>query len=102
MSSHNGRLSIFQGKDLEKKRGEERVNTESELCGMVLEIKTEKEDPHLVAIVKVPKEELRAEAKSPWYLFNDFLVSNISEDEALCFPVVWKWPSVIIYRNVLS
>jgi PAB-dependent poly(A)-specific ribonuclease subunit 2 len=67
-----------------------------------LEIKTEKEDPHLVAIVKVPKEELPAEAKSPWYLFNDFLVRNISEDEALGFAGVWKWPSVIMYKKVLS
>ena len=102
MSTHNGRLSIFQGKDLDKKRGEERVNTEYELCGMVIEIKTEKEDPHLVAIVKIPKEELPSDAKSPWYLFNDFLVRNITEEEALSFPGVWKWPSVIMYKKVLS
>ena len=102
MSAHNGRLSIFQGKDLEKKRSEERVNTEYELCGMVIEIKKEKEDPHLVAIVKIPKEELPPEAKSPWYLFNDFLVRNITEDEALSFPGMWKWPSVIMYKRVLS
>jgi PAB-dependent poly(A)-specific ribonuclease subunit 2 len=102
MSTHNGRLSIFQGKDLDKKRQEERVNSEYELCGMVLEIKTEKEDPHLVAIVKIPKEELPPDATSPWYLFNDFLVRNISEDEALSFPGVWKWPSVIMYKKILS
>jgi PAB-dependent poly(A)-specific ribonuclease subunit 2 len=102
MSTHNGRLSIFQGKDLEKKRTEDRVSTEYELCGLVVEIKTEKHNPHLVAIVKVPKEELPSDATSPWYLFNDFLVRNITEEEALSFPGVWKWPSVIMFKKVLS
>jgi PAB-dependent poly(A)-specific ribonuclease subunit 2 len=102
MSTHNGRLSIYQGKDLDKKRQEDRVNTEYEICGLVVEIKTEKEDPHLVAIVKVPKDECPPDAKSPWYLFNDFLVRNISEDEALGFPGLWKWPSVVMYKKVLS
>jgi PAB-dependent poly(A)-specific ribonuclease subunit 2 len=103
MATHNGRLSVFQGKDLDKKRAEERVNTEYELCGMVLEIKTDKEDPHLVAIVKVPKEELPpGEGRSPWYLFNDFLVRNISEEEAFGFPGTWKWPSLVMYKKVFS
>jgi PAB-dependent poly(A)-specific ribonuclease subunit 2 len=102
VSTHNGRLSIFQGKDLDKKRQEERVNTEYELCGMVIEIKTGSVNPHLVAIVKIPKEEIPDDGKSPWYLFNDFLVRNISEDEALSFPGTWKWPSVIMYKKVLS
>ena len=102
MSTHNGRLSIFQGKELDKKKAEERINTEYELCGMVLEIKTDKEDPHLVAIVKVPKEEMPSDTTSPWYLFNDFLVRNISEDEALGFPGTWKWPGVIMYKKVFS
>lgn len=102
VSTHNGKLSIFQGKDLEKKRSEEKVNTEYELCGIVVEIKTEKEDPHLVAIVKVPKEELPADVSSPWYLINDFLVRNISEEEALSFPDTWKWPAVVMFKKVFS
>jgi PAB-dependent poly(A)-specific ribonuclease subunit 2 len=102
MSTHNGRLTIFQGKDLDKKRAEDHVNTEYELCGMVVEIKTEKEDPHLVAIVKIPKEELPQNAISPWYLFNDFLVRNITEEEALSFPGTWKWPSIVMYKKILS
>lgn len=28
--------------------------------------------------------------RSPWYLFNDFVVQNISEEEALSFPGTWK------------
>jgi len=102
VSSHNGRLSIFQGKELDRKRHDERIYTEYELSGMVLEIKSEKVDPHLVAIVKVPREELPSDTSSPWYLFNDFLVRNITEKEALSFPGAWKWPSVVMYRKVLS
>ena len=102
MATHNGRLSIFQGKDLDKKRQEDRINSEYELCGMVVEIKMEKDDPHLVALIKVPKEELPEGAISPWYLFNDFLVRNVTEEEALAFPGVWKWPSVLMFKKVLS
>lgn len=27
---------------------------------------------------------------SPWFIFNDFVVNNVSEDEALSFPDRWK------------
>ena len=54
------------------------------------------------AWVLIPKEELPPDSKSPWYLFNDFLVRNITEEEALGFEGVWKWPSVIMYKKVLS
>ena len=101
MTPRSGRLSIFQGKDLDKKAADDRVTAEYELCGMAVEIKPEKGNPHLVAIVKVPKDET-PDTESQWYLFNDFLVRNISEDEALSFPGVWKWPSVIMYKKVLS
>lgn len=30
------------------------------------------------------------EGASPWYIFNDFVVRNISEQEALSFPGRWK------------
>lgn len=33
----------------------------------------------------VPVDELDPEASSPWFVFNDFLVTNISEQEALSF-----------------
>ncbi|SPO36298.1 related to PAN2 - component of Pab1p-stimulated poly(A) ribonuclease [Pseudozyma flocculosa] len=36
----------------------------------------------------------------PWYLFNDFLVRNISEEEALRFPASsWKIPSVLLWER---
>ncbi|PLW49838.1 hypothetical protein PCASD_01618 [Puccinia coronata f. sp. avenae] len=36
-------------------------------------------------------------AGDPWYLFNDFLVKKISQDEALSFPACWKVPCVLYY-----
>ncbi|KAJ1017800.1 hypothetical protein NDA16_005117 [Ustilago loliicola] len=35
----------------------------------------------------------------PWYLFNDFLVRNISKSEALGFPNSWKIPSVLMFER---
>ena len=44
-----------------------------------------------------------AKAKSsqlgPWYLFNDFLVRNVSESEALGFQNTWKMPSVLMWER---
>lgn len=38
----------------------------------------------------VPEAESQPHLKSPWFLFNDFVVRNISEEEALSFPSTWK------------
>jgi PAB-dependent poly(A)-specific ribonuclease subunit 2 len=75
---------------------------------MVVQIMTKERHSHLVAIVKgelfilavanaiptdndvVPEAESRPNLKSAWFLFNDFVVRNISEEEALSFPSTWK------------
>ena len=44
----------------------------------------------------VPSSELEASAKSPWYLFNDFLVKNIDAEEVFSFKGSWK---VRIYKK---
>jgi len=36
----------------------------------------------------VPESENGSE--SPWFLFNDFVVQNVSEEEVLSFPGNWK------------
>ena len=38
----------------------------------------------------VPGEENDGEYDSPWFAFNDFMVQNVSEEEALSFPGKWK------------
>lgn len=41
----------------------------------------------------------KASQLGPWYLFNDFLVRNVSESEALGFQNVWKMPSVLMWER---
>ncbi|KAF9453246.1 hypothetical protein P691DRAFT_801586 [Macrolepiota fuliginosa MF-IS2] len=62
---------------------------------IVAQVKAKNKPSHLVAIVKVPEAEEREDLISPWFLFNDFVVSNISEDEAISFPDQWKVPAII-------
>ena len=38
----------------------------------------------------VPEAEHGRDYFSPWFVFNDFAVKNISESEALSFPAKWK------------
>ena len=75
---------------------------------VIVQVDTD-EHSHLVAIVKgqfcideidqfaqfclrvVPgAEEKQEEGVSPWYIFNDFVVRNVPEHEALSFPGKWK------------
>ncbi|RIA93213.1 ubiquitin carboxyl-terminal hydrolase-domain-containing protein [Glomus cerebriforme] len=75
-------------------------NANYELMAVISQVRVEKEIPHLVAFVKVPKSELESTSKSPWYLFNDFLVKNVTEQEVFNFQGVWKTPVVLYYSRV--
>jgi PAB-dependent poly(A)-specific ribonuclease subunit 2 len=57
---------------------------------MVVQIVEKDKHSHLVAIVKVPRAEGRKDLISPWFVFNDFHVQNVSEQEALSFVGKWK------------
>lgn len=65
---------------------------EYQIRALVVQVVNKEEHlrPHLVALVKVPEAEGRDDLASPWHLFNDFVVKNISEQEALSFPGRWK------------
>lgn len=39
---------------------------------------------------QVPDAEGQSDLDSPWFIFNDFAVQNVSEREALSFPDKWK------------
>lgn len=39
---------------------------------------------------QVPDTEGQSDLDSPWFIFNDFAVQNVSEREALSFPGKWK------------
>ncbi|KAA1130755.1 poly(A)-specific ribonuclease [Puccinia graminis f. sp. tritici] len=88
-----------------------------ELRGLIVQIQSDDETPHLVSLIKVnnhhkitspsttsttlnlddkPQSENGAGAGA-WYLFNDFLVKKVSQEEALSFPACWKVPCVLYY-----
>ncbi|KAJ6525112.1 ubiquitin carboxyl-terminal hydrolase-domain-containing protein [Mycena sp. CBHHK59/15] len=71
-----------------------------ELRSIVVQIVTKEKNSHLVAIVKVPEAEGRGDLSSPWFVFNDFVVQNISEEEALSFPDSWKIPAILYFERV--
>jgi PAB-dependent poly(A)-specific ribonuclease subunit 2 len=73
---------------------------------MIIQVLNKDGRSHLVALVKgkhsirpvellpeyvsVPEAEHREDLLSPWFVFNDFSVQNISEEDALSFPGKWK------------
>ncbi|KAL0092235.1 ubiquitin carboxyl-terminal hydrolase-domain-containing protein [Phycomyces blakesleeanus] len=71
-----------------------------ELSSTILQIKADEELPHLVAQIKIPTDELEEHSKTPWYLFNDFLVKSIRHDEVLSLKGTWKTPSVLQYTRI--
>ncbi|PWN52754.1 hypothetical protein IE53DRAFT_366908 [Violaceomyces palustris] len=105
---------IWEAKDLSGLEG----SAIYKLRALIVQIQADKDVPHLCAIVRVPEAEAEAEIQvadtdakeaetagkglkraSPWYLFNDFLVRNIGEEEALGFPNPWKIPAVMLWER---
>ncbi|KAG0150617.1 hypothetical protein CROQUDRAFT_38040 [Cronartium quercuum f. sp. fusiforme G11] len=67
------------------------TGTGYELGALVVQVEAADERPHLVALVKVDED--------GWYLFNDFLVRKVTQEEALSFKAGWKIPAVLYYRR---
>ncbi|KAJ7789389.1 ubiquitin carboxyl-terminal hydrolase-domain-containing protein [Mycena olivaceomarginata] len=63
-----------------------------------LRIMNKEKSSHLVAIIKVPEAEGRTDLISPWFIFNDFAVQNITEAEALSFP--GSWEAIVYYERL--
>ena len=84
---------------------------------MIIQVLNKDRRSHLVAIVKgkhpsvyrmtclpepvtVPEAEQRDDLLSPWFVFNDFSVQNISEEEALSFPGKWKVRQIYTLKSL--
>lgn len=62
-----------------------------DLLGYVCEISIEQSlESHLVSIIKID---------GRWYLFNDFLVKQIEEEDALDFSLPWKQLVLLVYQE---
>ncbi|KAL1990064.1 hypothetical protein VTN49DRAFT_6645 [Thermomyces lanuginosus] len=92
----NGQVFCFEGDDL--KKGDPRM-TIYELVGIVVEVDIpEHHKPHLVSFVNVSISSREPQEQNSWHLFNDFLVTEVSREEALRFSEPWKHPCVLAYQ----
>lgn len=89
----SGKVQVLQGRDLDKRSGDNRVQHYS-LRGIVNEIRFDEEQTHMVTF-----ERLADTPDSKWLLFNDFLVREVSSEEALSYSGPWKVPSVLSYEK---
>ncbi|QKX58719.1 uncharacterized protein TRUGW13939_05846 [Talaromyces rugulosus] len=96
----NGQLHTFEGDDLRNRIQNKTPGlTVYELVGLVTEIDiTEHQKPHLVSFINVSVSSRQWEEKNRWHLFNDFLVTEVTKEEALRFTDTWKIPSVVAYQ----
>ncbi|KAF5324935.1 hypothetical protein D9611_004584 [Ephemerocybe angulata] len=73
-----------------------------ELKSLVVKISTKERQSHLVSLVKIPDAELDDGYDSPWFIFNDFMVQNMAEQDVLSFPGKWKVPSILYLERIDS
>lgn len=66
-----------------------------ELIGCTVQITNRQNESHLVTYSKI-----KENGVDKWYLFNDFLVTEINESEVLDHSHWWKKPVVMIYKEV--
>ncbi|KAG0174836.1 poly(A)-specific ribonuclease [Apophysomyces sp. BC1015] len=71
-----------------------------ELSATIMQAQADEELPHLVAQIKIPEAERESNARSPWYLFNDFLVRSIRQEEIFLLKGTWKTPAILQYTRV--
>jgi PAB-dependent poly(A)-specific ribonuclease subunit 2 len=67
-----------------------------ELVGCTVQITNRQNENHLVTYSKIKD----AEGNGKWYLFNDFLVTEVTQEEALDISHWWKKPVVMVYKQV--
>ncbi|KAJ5387689.1 hypothetical protein N7509_010230 [Penicillium cosmopolitanum] len=96
----NGQVACFEGDELNLRI---QSNTPGlvvyDLVGLVSEIDIpEHQKPHLVSFVNISLSGREQPEKSRWHLFNDFLVTEVDQDEALRFTQPWKQPCVLAFQ----
>ncbi|TFL07786.1 ubiquitin carboxyl-terminal hydrolase-domain-containing protein [Pterulicium gracile] len=81
--------------------GADEAAVEYRVRALVVQTAGKHKHPHLSAIIRVSDAEKRgAEFKSPWFVFNDFVVTNVTEDDALGFSGSWKVPAIVYLERV--
>ncbi|ODV97320.1 hypothetical protein PACTADRAFT_66279 [Pachysolen tannophilus NRRL Y-2460] len=71
-----------------------------DLLGYVAEITTKDNENNFVSFIKITEnDEKDGDTKQGWYLFNDFLVMPIPEEEVFNLNYWWKKPVILLYRS---
>ncbi|KAG8904957.1 poly(A)-specific ribonuclease [Tulasnella sp. 403] len=90
----------FSEHDSEANGNSESSTIKYTVRAVVYEVRAGAKSKHLVTVVRVPEAERRNSAGSAWYLFNDFVVRRISEEEALECSGSWKVPCILFLERV--
>ena len=76
--------------------------SEYQLTSILCQIETGKEPNHLVAFIRIPGKpatDTTAAEDARWFLFNDFLVKEVTLAEALQFKARWKIPAILQFTR---
>ncbi|KAF2717991.1 hypothetical protein K431DRAFT_333256 [Polychaeton citri CBS 116435] len=97
---NNGQIFCYEGQDLQFHLQRRTFPvTVYELVGVVADVTSgESQKSHLVSTISVGISDADASHNNDWHLFNDFLVRQITADDALYFDPRWKLPSIITYQ----
>jgi PAB-dependent poly(A)-specific ribonuclease subunit 2 len=96
----NGKFFCFEGEDLRLhlQKGMHVIKV-YDLVGFVADVNSsEKQKSHLVSLINVSLSEREVTTENDWHLFNDFLVCQVPQEEALKFSSSWKLPSVLAFQ----
>lgn len=92
IQAHHGQLAVHRWADDEALPPQAAGYV---LRAVVIQAQSDHDAPHLVALVRVPRDE-----GDEWVLFNDFAVRPIDEAEALRFDAAWKVPAVLLWERI--
>lgn len=68
---------------------------------LVIQIQAPKDPAHLVSVVRVPTDVESSSEDATWFLYNDFLVRAVPQEEALSFPAsTWKVPAILYFERI--
>lgn len=101
---HDDQFYCYEGQDLQLHLQRRIYDiTVYELTGVVADVTaTEGQQSHLVSLINVAVCDPEPTRRDDWHLFNDFMVRQVSPQEALHFDPRWKLPSVIAYQTKRS
>lgn len=85
-------LKVEEFNDVSAIETDEKSNNIYQLTSVICQVKKENELAHLISFVRM--------GDGNWYLFNDFLVRQVSDHEAIQFKSKWKSPAILQFSRI--